>query len=63
MTEFKLKPGQERFQVVDGPCSNRSYVPGVVYTDIPDREVHRFEEVVAAPPVLKKSKSQGVENA
>lgn len=44
MAEYILKPGQETFQVVDGPYENRQYLPGVVYADIPPGEEARFEE-------------------
>ena len=65
MAEFKLKPGQERFQVVEGPCANRCYLPGVVYKEIPENEANRFEEIlsVAAPVAVKKSKATEVDNA
>jgi len=62
MAEFRLKTGQERFRVVDGPYENREYLPGVTYTDIPPGEAARFAPV-AEPVVAKKSKSPEVNNA
>jgi len=58
MADYKLKPGQEKFQVVDGPYAGRKYQPGVTYTDIPPEEAHRFAKVV--PPVTKKAKTTEV---
>lgn len=59
MPEFKLKAGQERFRVVDGPFRKKLYEPGVSYFEIPPEEAHRFEEVkpeIVATPATKKTK-------
>ena len=50
MANYQLKPGQEAFQVVDGPFEGRQYRPGVTYAEaeIPPREEKRFEEIPAA---------------
>jgi len=64
MALYKLKPGQEAFQVVDGPCEGRSYQPGVVYTeaDIPPQEAKRFQEILeqsdSAPVAETKPKAK-----
>ncbi|MDH5524444.1 MAG: hypothetical protein OEY01_10700 [Desulfobulbaceae bacterium] len=56
----RLKKGQERFQVVDGPLAGRSYKPGVEYdeTEIPAGDRKKFEKVPehakAAPTATKK---------
>ena len=67
MTQYKLKPGQERFQVVDGPYENRQYEPGMVYPDIPPEEAGRFDEVVidpvVAPAAAKRTKADKAEEA
>lgn len=64
MSDYRLKRGQERFQVVDGPLENREFIPGVIYQEIPEREAGRFEEVVATQPTTKKSKTAAeVDNA
>ena len=63
MPEYILKPGQERFQVVDGPFENRSFLPGVIYSEIPPEEAHKFDDVSAPVVSGKKSKSSEVENA
>jgi len=59
--EYKLKPGQERFRVCDGPFANREYAPGVIYSEVPPQESGRFEEV--RKPTVKKSKTAEVDNA
>ena len=51
MPLYQLKPGMERFRMVDGPYENRQYLPGIVYTDIPPNEADRFEQVSAAAAV------------
>lgn len=63
MAEYMLKTGQERFQVVDGPFENRTYVPGVIYGEIPPEEAGRFEDVSAPAISTKKLKAVEVENA
>ena len=44
---YKLKPGQENFEMVDGPYAKRMYEKGCAYsvTDIPETEIHRFSEI------------------
>lgn len=42
---YRLKPGVESFDVVDGPYAGRRFVRGLTYTDIPPEEKHKFEEV------------------
>ena len=56
MPQYQLKPGMERFRMVDGPFENREYAPGIIYTEIPPGEAHRFEEIrpVPAPKTIKK---------
>lgn len=62
MADYKLKPGQEQFQVVDGPYEGRRYQPDMVYQDIPPEEAHRFdlvetEAATAAPAPTRKTKA------
>ncbi|MEN8134327.1 MAG: hypothetical protein ABFS18_02155 [Thermodesulfobacteriota bacterium] len=47
MTKYRLKKGQEKFTVVDGPLAGRSYGPGRDYDkdQIPAGELKRFEKV------------------
>ena len=59
MAEYKLKPGQENFRVIDGPCAGRLYRAGVVYRDIPKEEAGRFAEI-AEPAKPKKAKTDEV---
>ena len=52
---YQLKPGQETFQVIDGPLAGSTYHRGRRYAEIPDVEKHRFEIVmvpVAEPAPL-----------
>lgn len=43
--KYRLKPGQESFQVVDGPYAGKTFERGKVYTDIPPEEKSRFEKM------------------
>lgn len=56
MKQYRLKPGQESFEVVDGPYANKKFKKGQVYTDIPPHELKRFEEVKPPKPAAKKAK-------
>jgi len=47
---YKLKNGQETFQVVDGPDTGKTYNRGVEYESIPPGEEHRFEKVAKPAP-------------
>ncbi len=49
MKQYRLKKGQESFQVVDGPLAGRKYLKGQVYGEIPPGEKGRFEEVRPKP--------------
>lgn len=46
---YRLKKGQEAFQVVDGPFAKRRYRHGVEYADgdIPPQEKKKFEPACA----------------
>ena len=65
MAEYRLKPGQEKFQVVDGPRAGAKFQPGKTYNDIPPGEVERFEEVAetakATVPARKKTAEKEAE--
>ena len=55
---FKLKPGQESFIPMSGPMAGRKFLRGSVYEEIPESEIHRFEQVKkqsTTPLVSKKS--------
>ena len=45
MSKYKLKPGFEAFDVVDGPLAGRKFKRGVLYSEIPENEASKFEEV------------------
>jgi len=54
---YKLKPGIESFQVVDGTFARRKFRKGFFYAEIPPEEARKFEEVAdeAAPPKTKSA--------
>ncbi len=54
---FKLKPGQETFQVVDGPDTGKTFERGRVYETIPAGEEHRFEKVRKPVPKAEPVKT------
>lgn len=58
MAEYRLKTGQERFQVADGPFANRQYEPGKIYDQIPPEEAYRFEEIRPATSSRKTAEKQ-----
>jgi len=39
---FTLKPGQESFEVVDGPHAGKQYKKGVAYDQIPEQDEDKF---------------------
>jgi len=43
--KYKLKPGVESFDVVDGEFAGKKYRKGKVYDKIPPIEKNKFEEV------------------
>lgn len=43
--KYRLKQGQESFQVVDGPYAGKTFDRGKPYTDIPPEEKRRFEKI------------------
>jgi len=45
MKKYRLKKGQEAFQIVDGPDARMKFEKGRTYTKIPKAEARRFEEV------------------
>lgn len=49
MKQYRLKKGQESFQVVDGPLAGRKFLKGQVYAEIPPGEKGRFEEIRPKP--------------
>lgn len=51
---YKLKWGLEPFTVVDGPFAKRTFVPGMIYQEIPSQEARRFEEIKPLPePIME----------
>lgn len=57
MKEYRLKPGQESFRVVDGPFRGCLFLPNVTYQTLPPAEVEKFEEIRA--PKVRASKKEG----
>jgi hypothetical protein len=43
--EYRLKPGVESFEVVDGPMAGRKFLRGQSYSEIPPGEKEKFEKV------------------
>jgi hypothetical protein len=62
---WELKPGQENFQVMDGPFSGRAYLRGIKYTraHLPDSELNRFRRVQPKTPKPKPQKTVEPEKA
>lgn len=54
---YKLKNGQETFQVVDGPETGKTYKRGVEYESIPHGEEHRFEKMAKPVPMEEPVKT------
>lgn len=40
---YRLKPGQEAFEVVDGAYAGRKFEKNTIYDDIPSNEAARFD--------------------
>ena len=62
MPTYQLKPGQDDFDVVDGPAAGKTFRRGRTYDKIPANEKHRFEPVKqakrpVAPPAAKPEKA------
>lgn len=52
MSNYRIKPGQPAFEIVDGPFAGRKFIIGQIYHEIPQDEAHRFEKI--NPPAAKK---------
>jgi len=50
---YKLRQGQESFQVVDGPFEGRQYARGRLYREVPAAYRSRFETVQGESPEPK----------
>lgn len=57
---WKLKTGQPPFEVVDGHLAGHTFVPGVEYSEIPEKEKARFGKVKTT---RKKTPVKGEDNA
>jgi hypothetical protein len=55
---YKLKPGAESFEVVDGPMAGRKFLRGMSYDKIPPEEKDKFIELKAQSSSLKSEKPQ-----
>ena len=53
---YRLKKGQESFQVVDGKFAGRRYERGREYDEIPPEESRRFEKI----PIPRDNKKQSL---
>ena len=54
MPDYILKDGEEGFIPVEGPHANRRFEKGVVYEDVPENELVRFDKVVTDEPKRAK---------
>lgn len=63
MTEYQMKPGQAAIQIVDGELTGRQFRPGMVYTEIPAAEAHRFDELPPPAAPAARTKKQTAEEA
>ena len=55
---YKLKPGVESFEVVDGAFAGKKYLRGKVYEKVPPEEKKKFEQVKAESSKLKAQSSE-----
>lgn len=63
ISKYRLKKGQDSIEIVDGPFAKRVFIRDRVYTEIPDNEAHRFEEVKPPMPVAKPKEKAPVPEA
>lgn len=42
---YRLKPGQETFEIMGGPDEGKQFKRGAVYDSIPEGYADRFEEI------------------
>jgi hypothetical protein len=42
---YKLKPGTESFEVVDGPFAGKKFLRGKIYKEVPPEEKKKFEKI------------------
>ena len=56
--KYRLKPGKENFDMVDGPFAGKRYRQGKIYQkeDIPETEMHKFEEAQSSKLKAESSK-------
>lgn len=50
MKKYRLKTGAPEFEAVDGKLSGRKFVHGKEYTEIPEADAKRFEEIKPKAP-------------
>lgn len=55
---YRLKKGQENFEVVDGAFAGKKFVRGREYDVVPPEEMRRFEKTKAAPAGGKAKKPE-----
>lgn len=56
MTQYRLLPNEEAFQVVDGPFAGKKFEKRKLYTEIPPEEARRFSQVVPVEIITEKTK-------
>jgi hypothetical protein len=55
---FCLKPGQETFEIVDGPFVGKKFEKGVIYETIPEHEAGKF--IAAADVIIPVIKATNI---
>jgi hypothetical protein len=60
---YILKPGQEAFEVVDGPFAGNLYQKGVRYDAVPEQDASRFDKVRVDVPAAATVREPKPESA
>ena len=60
MAQYRLKPGQETIDIVDGDHAGKRFERGKTYSDIPGNEKHRFEKIEPPKAAKKTEKPEPV---
>lgn len=61
MPNYRLKPGEEDFAVVDGEFAGRSYRKNEIYDHYPTGYFNKFEKLPEAKKPAKAAKTGGDE--
>lgn len=62
MAQYRLKPNEPNIEIVDGPFARKKFKAGRIYTEIPPKEMARFEVIEQyTPPTREDEKYAGGE--